>query len=37
MDMSKVFAAGKDAILAGADDDLLGRALVDYVNTIRKD
>ena len=37
MDIGKVFAVGKDAILSGADDETLGRYLTDYVNTIRKD
>jgi hypothetical protein len=36
MDISKVFAAGHKAISEGADDTALEIAIVNFVNTIRK-
>lgn len=36
MDIAKVFAAGKQAIAAGVDDQDLGDAIAAFVQTIRK-
>lgn len=36
MDISKVFAAGRQAIANGADDEALRSAIVAFVQTIRK-
>jgi hypothetical protein len=36
MDIGKVFKVGHASILAGDDDETLGRKITEYVNTIRK-
>jgi hypothetical protein len=36
MDISKVFAVGEKAVAEGADDTALEAAIVDFVQTIRK-
>lgn len=36
MDLGKIFAVGKAAIVAGADDATLATKVFEYVQTIRK-
>ena len=36
LDIGKVFDAGRVAVADGADDDALRAAVVEFVNTVRK-
>ena len=35
-DISKVFRFGRSVVARGADDDVLGQAIFNYVQTIRR-
>jgi len=36
MDIGKVFDAGREALAGGADEEALRKAIVEFVETIRK-